>query len=249
MHKSERTGSSVSDDKQGPSRAAIWRMFNLIAPRYDLLNHLLSWGQDVRWRRKLVENLPDRPGLCLLDLATGTGDALFALCCGKVHRVRCAVGLDRSCEMLQNARAKAIRRDRPEIAFLLGDALQIPLGGSSCDVVTMSFGIRNVTNVEGALGEALRVLKPGGRVLILETSLPDKPLWRAIYLLYLRHILPRVGGWISGNAPAYRYLNRTIETFPYGPAFCRMLAAAGFQDVRAISLTLGTATLYRGDKL
>ena len=176
----------VSPDKpkgQEPVRNESWRMFNRISRSYDLVNRLLSFGIDVRWRRRMARQLPAGEKLRVLDLATGTAD-----------------------------------------------------------------GIRNVPDVPRVLGEMCRVLKPGGRALILEFSLPENGLVRAVHLLYLRGLLPRIGGMISGDVEAYRYLNRTIEAFPYGDAFCELMRNAGFIQVASTPLSFGIATIYQGDR-
>lgn len=219
-------------------------MFDRIAPRYDLLNHLLSARRDVAWRKRMARHLPDGSGLMLLDLATGTGDQIFSIL-ESTDRVKNAVGLDLSERMLEIGRGKIHGRN---VELKNGDATAIPLVDNKFDVVTISFGIRNVIDVPGALREMRRVLKPGGRTLILECSLPRWRLLRGLYLFYLRHVLPRFGGWISGDAEAYRYLNVTIESFPKGEAFCDLMRSAGFKNVRAFPLSLGVAAIYQGDK-
>lgn len=235
-------------DTAAPSRHDAHRMFDRIAHRYDLLNRLLSMRRDVAWRREMARQLPDRPALHLLDLATGTGDVLVALQheCPRVTR---GVGLDMSAGMLALGADKLRRKGlRDRSGMVRGDAVHLGVADDAFDVVTIAFGIRNVVKVDQALGEMHRVLKPGGRALILEFSLPPNALIRAGYLGYFRHVLPRVGGAISGDTRAYRYLNRTVETFPYGDAFAALMRRAGFVDVEFIPLTFGIATLYRGDK-
>lgn len=223
-------------------------MFDRIAPRYDLLNRLLSAGRDVAWRRRMANFLPDRGPLHLLDVATGTGDQVFSLLASNRGVVR-ATGVDMAERMLDVGREKALRKGLADVVRLsTGDATALPEPDASYDVATISFGIRNVIDVPRALREMARVLKPGGRVLILEFSLPTAPVLRPLYLFYLRHVLPLVGGLLSGDLKAYRYLNVTIESFPYGEAFCRLLREAGFVEVRANPLTLGVATIYQGDR-
>ena len=157
--------------------------------------------------------------------------------------------LDLAEKMLEVGRKKIEGRGLSEaISLKVGDATAIPVGNETFDVVTISFGIRNVRHVAKGIEEMYRVLKPGGRVLILEFSLPWSRLVRGAYLCYLRHILPRVGAWVSGAPLAYRYLNETIETFPYGEVFCNLLRAEGFTAVEAHPLTFGVAMIYRGDK-
>jgi len=222
-------------------------MFDRIAPRYDLLNQLLSFGRDAAWRKQFIRHLPPGSSLHVLDLATGTADVLIAL--AKNPRVATGVGLDMSWEMLRHGKQKLMRSGlAPRFALLRGDATAQGLAPETFDLVTMSFGIRNVTDVSACLREMRRVLKPGGRALILEFSLPGNRILRALYLAYFRHVLPRIGGIISGDSHAYRYLNTTVETFPYGGAFLDLMTGAGFHHVEAHPLTFGIATLYQGDK-
>ena len=222
------------------------RMFDRIAFRYDTLNRLLSLGLDLRWRRRVARHLGPGPGQRLLDLATGTGDQILAVlgACDRVHE---AVGIDLAEDMLRRGREKIARTPwRDRVRLKTGDACRIPEPDAAFDAVTMAFGIRNVPDVDACLREMARVLKPGGRALVLEFSLPRNRLLRAAHLFYLRHVLPRVGGWLSGDREAYRYLNRTIEAFPYGRAFCQRMHRAGFMAVTAHPFSGGIVTLYAG---
>ncbi len=224
-------------------------MFDRIASRYDLLNRVLSGGIDSLWRRSVVRELPAAaPGtLRLLDLATGTADQILGILAAD-DRVGSAVGVDISSGMLELGRTKLQARSLDHrVDLQLADAMTLPFAAGSFDVATMAFGIRNVVDPPCALREILRVLRPGGRVVILEFSVPRFAPVRALYLGYFRHVLPRVGGWISGDRAAYRYLNQTAETFPAGEAFCGLLREAGFSEVSHRALTLGIATIYRGD--
>lgn len=233
-------------DVEGTRRDA-WRMFDRIAHRYDLLNHLLSMGTDCYWRARVARELRDFEVRRFADIATGTADQLLSLC----HRcpdVECAIGVDMSSKMLEHGQEKVAAESGTAITLVHGDALRLPLQGESVDAVTISFGIRNVVDVVGGLREMHRVLRPGGRALVLEFSLPRFAPFRAGYLFYFRHILPRIGGLISGDAHAYNYLNKTVETFPYGEAFCDLMKEAGFATVQATPLTFGIATIYRGEK-
>jgi demethylmenaquinone methyltransferase/2-methoxy-6-polyprenyl-1,4-benzoquinol methylase len=231
-----------------PSRCEVWRMFDRIAHRYDLLNRLLSFGLDVRWRNRMAGFLAARGNQHLLDLATGTADQLLAL----MDRSGCisrATGMDMAEAMLERGREKVKRRGLdPVVRLETGDAVHIPSPDDAFDVVTISFGIRNVEDVGGSLKEMHRVLKPGGRALILEFSMPANRCVRTGHLFYLRHILPRIGGMVSGDFEAYRYLNRTIESFPYGREFCALMETAGFRETKAHAQTFGVATIYQGDK-
>jgi demethylmenaquinone methyltransferase/2-methoxy-6-polyprenyl-1,4-benzoquinol methylase len=223
-------------------------MFDRIAPRYDLCNRLLSFGTDVCWRRRMLRLLPPRESLDVLDLATGTADQVISIVRGDARVVR-ATGLDMSENMLAIGREKLTRTGLAgKINLRTGDAGDIPEADKSADLVTISFGIRNVTDVPASLREMLRVLRPGGRVLILEFSLPENRVFRPLYLFYLRHILPPLGHAISGDSSAYRYLNQTIETFPCGEKFCLLMRDAGFTNVLHHPLSFGIATIYQGDK-
>ncbi|MBU0982521.1 MAG: bifunctional demethylmenaquinone methyltransferase/2-methoxy-6-polyprenyl-1,4-benzoquinol methylase UbiE [candidate division Zixibacteria bacterium] len=222
-------------------------MFDRIARRYDFLNHMLSANRDVKWRRQLADLLPDGENLRVLDLATGTGDQLLSLY--DCQRVADGVGIDMADRMLDIGRKKISDRGLSDkLQLRTGDAQQIEENDHAFDAVTISFGIRNMSDVREALAEMFRVLKPGGRALILEFSLPSNTLMRRLYLLYLRHILPRLGRAISGEDGAYRYLNQTIESFPYGDEFCRLMRETGFTNVADNKLTLGVASIYQGDR-
>lgn len=230
-----------------PSRREVWKMFDRIAPRYDLLNRMLSFRQDVAWRKRMARHMPEGASLRLLDVATGTADQIFSLMRHE-PRIQTAVGVDMSEGMLEVGRDKIRQRGLTDhITLRTGDATSIPEASGVYDAVTISFGIRNVTDVVQALGEMRRVLRPGGRVLVLEFSLPGWRPFRALYLFYLRHILPILGGWLSGDREAYRYLNVTVETFPYGRDFCALMTKAGLVKVVHHPLTFGIATIYQGD--
>ncbi|MDD3731919.1 MAG: bifunctional demethylmenaquinone methyltransferase/2-methoxy-6-polyprenyl-1,4-benzoquinol methylase UbiE [candidate division Zixibacteria bacterium] len=233
--------------KNNPSRKDVFRMFDRIAARYDFLNHFLSFYRDKVWRRRLAQQLPARDDLDVLDLATGTADQLLALF--KTRKVKSGIGVDPAEKMLAIGRRKIEKKNLADkIKLLPGSAENLPFGNNTFDVVAISFGIRNVTNVTRALSEMHRVLRQGGRALILEFSLPRNRLIRKIYLLYFRKILPRLCGFIAGDRHAYHYLNETVEVFPYGEEFCALMRAAGFTGTRARPMTFGVATLYRGDK-
>lgn len=237
-----------SDNSPKPTEAESWKMFDRIARRYDFLNRLLSFRQDVAWRKRMIKRLPEGESLAMLDLATGTGDVLI-----NVYRISkrigFGVGLDRSGGMLEHGWRKI--RDLGfvnDLQLVRGDAMKMGLNDDSFDVATMSFGIRNVPDVPMALRDIHRVLKPGGRGMILEFSIPRNPLFRTLYLFYFRHILTRVGSIVSSDGQAYRYLNTTVESFPYGDAFVSLMQDAGFSRVDATPLSFGIATLYVGDK-
>lgn len=231
-----------------PSKQESWKLFDKIAGRYDGLNRILSFGIDIYWRRQLASHLPVARQIDILDLATGTADQLIDnLRSGR--EIRKAVGMDLAQEMLKLGQTKLEQKNLTANASLqVGDAMKIPAEDQSFDAVSISFGIRNVPKVENALSEMFRVLRPNGRALILEFALPESQILRSLYLLYLRHLLPYIGGWLSGDSYAYRYLNQTIETFPCGEGFCDLLRGAGFSNVRFASYTFGIVSLYIGEK-
>jgi len=230
----------------GPSRREAWRMFDRISRRYDLLNRLLSFGRDVSWRNRLASYLPQGTRVDLLDLATGTGDVLLTLR-QRCNTIAAAVGLDLAPRMLQHARLKASRMNmQRDVYFARGDVSRLPFAAGSFDVVTIAFGIRNFISISETLQEIFRVLRPQGRLVILEFSLPTKAVLRACYMIYLRRIVPLIGWAVSGDSQAYRYLDETVETFPYGWAFREEMAKAGYVEVTACPLTFGVATIYAG---
>ncbi len=242
------TEPAIPEQSAPADKSASPQMFNRIAGRYDFLNRLLSMRRDVAWRRRVARYLPDRRPLHVLDLATGTGDQLLSIWRAGVHFDRGA-GFDLAEEMLARGRDKVLNGPGElPVSFRTGDACDIPSADAEWDAVTMSFGIRNVPDVSRALAEMVRVLRPGGRVVILEFSLPRVALIRGPYLWYFRNVLPRLGGWISGDAAAYRYLNQTVEEFPYGRAFLDVMEQQGLADAFAVPLTFGIASIYVGTK-
>lgn len=227
-----------------------WQIFDQIAATYDITNRVLSMRQDVLWRKKLSKLLPIGNALTHLDLATGTGDQILHLL--KVvpkDKIAHSLGTDLSEEMLKFGRKKIASQNLSDkIELRTGDATQLPLENNMFDVATMSFGIRNVPDVSKCLSEIFRVLKPNGRALILEFSLPNAKALREAYLFYFRKILPRLGGALSGHTDAYKYLNNSVEDFPYGDEFLKLMTSQGFSNVRAYPLTFGIASIYVGDK-
>ncbi|MGE5196179.1 MAG: bifunctional demethylmenaquinone methyltransferase/2-methoxy-6-polyprenyl-1,4-benzoquinol methylase UbiE [Anaerolineae bacterium] len=226
----------------------VTAMFNAIAQTYDRLNRILSLGIDRSWRKRMLRFLPKQEILHLLDLATGTADQLIFLL-DHVPTISAAAGLDPAQEMLLLGRQKLQSKSYGERVVLKeGHAAQIPYNDETFDCITISFGVRNFSNLPVCLKEIYRVLKKGGRLLILEFSTPPLPFIRRLYLFYLRHVLPRLGSWLSKNQTAYLYLNETIESFPSGLAFCRLLDDAGLKGAQAHPLSFGIVTIYQADK-
>lgn len=222
-------------------------MFDAIAPRYDLLNHVLSAGLDRRWRDRAVDALALPENARVLDLCTGTGDLAIAT----VHRVQGAsvIGVDFAGEMLRLALAKVRHAslDR-RIRVVRGDAARIPVADRSCDAATIAFGIRNVAEPECALAEIARVLRPGGRLAILEFGQPRIPGIRTLYAWYFQYVLPLIGRLVSKHHSAYSYLPASVGAFPPPAEFSKILAATGFSHVRAVPLTFGIVYLFVAER-
>jgi demethylmenaquinone methyltransferase/2-methoxy-6-polyprenyl-1,4-benzoquinol methylase len=226
----------------------IRRMFDGIAPRYDLLNHLLSLNIDKAWRRQVARRVPVTSGP-LLDVCTGTGDLAFEYDRVMQGRVR-IVGADFSAEMLTRAVAKSKRRgSHPRIGFVQADAQQLPFPDAVFEVVAVAFGLRNVTDPDRGLAEMVRVTRVGGRVAVLEFSRPKYRLFGRAYRAYFRYVLPRVGQMFSRSGDkAYQYLPASVMEFPDGEALAERMRIAGLRDVSFTPLTFGIATLYVGTK-
>jgi demethylmenaquinone methyltransferase/2-methoxy-6-polyprenyl-1,4-benzoquinol methylase len=224
-----------------------YKIFDKIAGTYDFLNHLLSFGIDIYWRQKVIKNLPPRKNLQCLDLACGTGDLTIVL--AKQDSVEKVTGLDMSKGMVDIGKIKIDKKGYSHKAGMqIGDGVEIPTADEIFDVTTVSFGIRNFPDPQRSLENMYRVIKPGGRSMVLEFSIPKSALFRGIYFFYFRYLLPFVGNLISKHKDAYSYLNETVEDFPYGQDFADMMTKAGFKNVRFEELTFGIATLYIGEK-
>ena len=235
---------AASPTPGAPERAAVRSMFDRIAPRYDLLNRLLSAGIDVRWRRACVELLALPPGGRVLDLCTGTGDLLIEAL--RRDASGQGVGVDLSQEMLVRGAAKLRQWQLDGRTVLLGgDVTALPLSGGALDGALVAFGIRNVAEPLRALREAHRVLRGGGALVVLEFALPRGRMG-SLYRFYFRSVLPRLGGWISGDRGAYAYLPASVERFARPEELAALLQAAGFIDIRSRRQTGGLARLHRG---
>jgi demethylmenaquinone methyltransferase/2-methoxy-6-polyprenyl-1,4-benzoquinol methylase len=220
-------------------------MFGRVARRYDFANHLLSFNIDRHWRsRTVAEARPvlRRSGAKVLDICCGTGDLLMAL---ERDRGSACFGSDFCHPMLTAANAK-LRKVHGRSQIFESDALRLPVRDASLDLITVAFGFRNLTNYDAGLVEMRRVLRPGGMAAILEFSQPTNPAFAALYGFYSRHILPIVGGAISGARDAYTYLPESVRKFPDAPELAGRMTAAGFRDVRFIRMTLGIVVLHLG---
>lgn len=224
-------------------------MFDAIANRYDVLNHLLSAGLDRRWRVRAIDALKLTNRETVLDVCTGTVDLAITAVTARRGSAGRAIGLDFASEMLRLGRDKvhAAGLDR-QISLVRADAAELPLVGGSVDAVMMAFGIRNVREPSRACAEAYRVLRACGRLAILEFGLPSTPALRAVYLWYFRHVLPRIGRAVSGHPRAYSYLPESVGTFPSPEAFSVLLRNVGFSRVSADPLTFGVVYLYTAVK-
>lgn len=224
----------------------VRNMFDTISGKYDGLNRLITFGTDVRWRKRLVRMVSDQNPDSVLDIATGTGD--LALAFGKTP-AREVIGLDLSPGMLEVGRKKVATRDlEGKVRMVLGDseALEFPEG--RFDAVTVAFGVRNFENLEKGLSEIYRVLKPGGILAILETSVPEKQPFRWGYRLYGRYLLPTLGKIFSSEGKAYAYLSESAAAFPYGQEFNNILGKIGFIGMKHQPQTFGVATIYTATK-
>lgn len=219
-------------------------MFAGIANRYDLLNHLLSGNVDKRWRRLVAGSLQPSlvEGARVLDVACGTGDLSLVLADAGRARV---VGLDFCRPMLEIARGKA-EADSRAVPFVEGDALRLPFADETFDVVTIAFGLRNLAGVLEGLKELRRILRPGGRVAVLEFSTPVVPGFRALFRFYFTRVLPRIGGLVSGSRGAYEYLPDSVSRFPDQKRLAELMREAGFEGVGYRNLTGGIAALHTG---
>lgn len=225
--------------------ARIARMFDAISPRYDLLNHLLSAGLDRRWRARAIRALALTGHEHVLDLCTGTADLAIAAATARGGHAARVTGVDFAGAMLQLGLRKTRRRGLDgRIALVRGDATAIPLPDASADAATIAFGIRNVAAPELAAAELRRVLRPGGRLAILEFGVPRLPGVRPVYLWYFRRILPAIGRLISRHDDAYAYLPESVGAFPDPEAFGSLLAGAGFTMISTHPLTFGIVYLY-----
>ncbi len=237
---------TLAKNSDGDDKAArVRKMFEQIAPRYDLLNHTLSLNVDKRWRRFVVEKLADRlarPGARALDLCCGTADLSLEL-----GRHAPTVGID-FCHPMLKIGLEKVRTRASAVELAEGDALRVPLADGGFDAVTMAFGLRNLESVEGGLREIHRLLKADGRAAVLEFSRPRVPVFRGLFQFYFNRILPLIGNAVSGSRFAYRYLPDSVREFPDQKTLAVIMRAVGFSNVRYYNLFGGVAAVHLGDK-
>lgn len=241
------------DEREAALR--VQKMFREIAPRYDFLNHFLSFSLDRVWRRRTARrfrHILSRPEALVLDLCCGTGDLAFALDRVRVRALGPAVvhraplvGSDFVEAMVERAHEKGIQSSRA-VCFTAADALQLPFADASFDLLTTAFGFRNLSNYERGLREFARVLKKGGEAGILEFNEPASGVMAGSFRFYFRHILPRLGGAISGNQEAYAYLPNSVAKFPSAPELAAMMQRSGFRDIRQVFWNFGSVVLHTG---
>lgn len=225
----------------------VREMFDRIAPAYDRLNHTLSFQVDRLWRRRAVRLVRCAAPQRILDVATGTGDLAIALA-ERIPRAT-VVGVDLSERMLEAGRRKVLARGLEDrVRLEAGDAERLAVANGGFDVVTVAFGVRNFGDLDAGLHELLRVLRPGGLLLVLEFSTPRLPLFRALYRFYSHRVLPAVGGRISKDRRAYEYLPASVDEFPSPERFMELLAKTGFAHCRARSQSFGIAQIYTAEK-
>ncbi len=240
------TAYAPSVDKSGQN---VRDMFAQIAPRYDLMNHVLSLGIDIRWRRRVLKQLRLERDLPILDCCTGTGDLALMLAAAVQGRVP-VVGSDFCAPMLERARAKhAKHHGQLPVEFIEADSQYLPFDDGAFQAVTVAFGLRNVQDTDRGIREMLRVCAAGGQVAVLEFSQPTLPGFKQIYQAYFKHVLPRVGQFFAKNdKSAYEYLPNSVVEFPSGEALATRMRTAGLKNVQVLPLTFGVASLYIGDR-
>lgn len=226
-------------------KSQVAKMFNKIAPKYDLLNHLLSFGIDRIWRSNVIRLLQDQSYSKILDVATGTGDLAIAI---RKKLKTSVVGLDLSSEMLAVAKDKVKQKGVYNIELIQGDSEHLPFETDLFDAVTVAFGVRNFENLKQGLLEMKRVIKPGGKMVILEFSKPSLFPMKQLYQFYFRCVLPVIGGLISKDKAAYTYLPESVNQFPQGDVFMNILLEIGMCRVKQKRQTLGVATIYYCEK-
>jgi len=233
-------------DSEATKKAQVTKMFDTISNEYDGLNRVISFGIDVKWRNKVVNLVAEKNPDNILDIATGTGDLAISLTATNAKEI---VGLDISDGMLEVGRKKIASKELDGIiSMVIGDSEDLPFNDNTFDAITVAFGVRNFENLEKGLSEILRVLKPNGIFVILETSVPTNPIYKFGYNTYSRFVLPTICKIFSKDRVAYKYLSESASVFPYGEALNNILKKIGFINVKDLPQTMGVATIYTASK-
>ncbi len=233
-------------DSSLSKKEQVAQMFDTISGNYDNLNRVISFGIDVKWRKKVLQMVGKSNPKTILDIATGTGDLAILMAQTKADKI---IGLDISAGMLEVGVQKIAAKNLTQtIEMVLGDSENMPFEDDYFDAITVAFGVRNFENLEKGLAEILRVLKPNGTFVILETSVPDKTPYKQGYQLYSNYVLPQIGKLFSKDDVAYGYLSESAAAFPYGEKLNNILRKIGFIEVVALPQTFGVATIYSASK-
>ena len=233
-------------DSDLSKKEQVAQMFDTISGNYDGLNRVISFGIDVKWRKKVLKLVSDTNPETILDIATGTGDLAILMASTSAKKI---IGLDISAGMLEVGKKKIEEKNLSQkIEMVLGDSEAMPYADNYFDAITVSFGIRNFETLEKGLAEILRVLKPNGIFVILETSVPTKFPFKQGYSFYSKNILPLIGKLFSKDNVAYGYLSESASVFPFGEKLNNILTKTGFIDVKAMPQTFGVATIYKASK-
>ncbi len=233
-------------DSSLSKKEQVASMFDTISGNYDNLNRVISFGIDVKWRKKVLRIVAEKTPKTILDIATGTGDLAILMAQTNAEKI---IGLDISQGMLEVGKKKILDKNLSNrIEMVLADSENMPFADNFFDAITVAFGVRNFENLEKGLSEILRVLKPNGVFVILETSIPDKAPYKQGYTFYSKNILPIIGKLFSKDNVAYGYLSESAAAFPYGAALNNILKKIGFIDVVAMPQTFGVATIYSASK-
>ena len=233
-------------DSELGKKEQVAQMFDTISGNYDGLNRVISFGIDIKWRKKVLKLVCDKNPKTVLDIATGTGDLAILMTNTSAEKI---IGLDISAGMLEVGRNKIKAKNLSDkIEMILADSENMPFEDNTFDAITVAFGVRNFENLEKGLTEILRVLKSDGIFVILETSVPDKTPYKQGYTFYSKNILPIIGKLFSKDNSAYQYLSESASVFPYGEALNNILRKIGFIEVKAMPQTFGVATIYSASK-
>ena len=233
-------------DSELGKKEQVAQMFDTISGNYDGLNRVISFGIDIKWRKKVLKLVSDKNPKTVLDIATGTGDLAILMTNTSAEKI---IGLDISAGMLEVGRNKIKAKNLSDkIEMILADSENMPFEDNTFDAITVAFGVRNFENLEKGLTEILRVLKSDGIFVILETSVPDKTPYKQGYTFYSKNILPIIGKLFSKDNSAYQYLSESASVFPYGEALNNILRKIGFIEVKAMPQTFGVATIYSASK-